>query len=163
MKLKNLTAIALTGMVCLSACTPQYTVEGKWADGAGKTVYLQKKVNDETPVIDSVVVAADGSFSFTLPAGVDVYELNAAKEAKKEILVSEIPVVVTIATELRTAKDSSTYETLSIGARYADDYDRFFHATGAYVCLIEHLTGKRYDDDSGFGRRILRYDGCQNE
>ena len=116
MKLKNLTAIALTGMVCLSACTPQYTVEGKWADGAGKTVYLQKKVNDETPVIDSVVVAADGSFSFTLPAGVDVYELNAAKEAKKEILVSEIPVVVTIATELRTAKDSSTYETLSIEA-----------------------------------------------
>ena len=116
MKLKNLTAIALTGMVCLSACTPQYTVEGKCADGAGKTVYLQKKVNDETPVIDSVVVAADGSFSFTLPAGVDVYELNAAKEAKKEILVSEIPVVVTIATELRTAKDSSTYETLSIEA-----------------------------------------------
>ena len=116
MKLKNLTAIALTGMVCLSACTPQSTVEGKWADGAGKTVYLQKKVNDETPVIDSVVVAADGSFSFTLPAGVDVYELNAAKEAKKEILVSEIPVVVTIATELRTAKDSSTYETLSIEA-----------------------------------------------
>ena len=79
-------------------------------------MYLQKKVNDETPVIDSVVVAADGSFSFTLPAGVDVYELNAAKEAKKEILVSEIPVVVTIATELRTAKDSSTYETLSIEA-----------------------------------------------
>ena len=116
MKLKYLTAIALTGMVCLSACKPQYTVEGKWADGAGKTVYLQKKVNDETPVIDSVVVAADGSFSFTLPAGVDVYELNAAKEAKKEILVSEIPVVVTIATELRTAKDSSTYETLSIEA-----------------------------------------------
>ena len=33
-----------------------------------------------------------------------------------EILVSEIPVVVTIATELRTAKDSSTYETLSIEA-----------------------------------------------
>lgn len=116
MKLKNLTAIALTGMVCLSACTPQYTVEGKWAEGVGKTVYLQKKVNDETPVTDSVVVAADGSFSFTLPAGVDVYELNAAKEAKKEILVSEIPVVVTIATELRTAKDSSTYETLSIEA-----------------------------------------------
>ena len=62
MKLKNLTAIALTGMVCLSACTPQYTVEGKWAEGVGKTVYLQKKVNDETPVTDSVVVAADGSF-----------------------------------------------------------------------------------------------------
>ena len=117
MKLKNLTAIALTGMVCLSACTPKYTVEGKWADGAGKTVYLQKKVNDENKSVDSVVVSADGSFSFTLPAGiVDVYELSAAKEAKKDILVSEIPVVVTIATELRTAKDSSTYEALSIKA-----------------------------------------------
>ncbi len=117
MKLKNLTAIALTGMVCLSACTPKHTVEGKWADGAGKTVYLQKKVNDENKSVDSVVVSADGSFSFTLPAGiVDVYELSAAKEAKKDILVSEIPVVVTIATELRTAKDSSTYEALSIKA-----------------------------------------------
>lgn len=117
MKLRNLTAIALTGMVCLSACTPKYTVEGQWADGAGKTVYLQKKVNDETPVIDSVVVAADGSFSFTLPAGiVDVYELSAAKDAKKDILVSDVPVVVTIGSELRTAKDSSTYEALSIKA-----------------------------------------------
>lgn len=117
MKLKNLTTIALTGMVCLSACTPKHTVEGKWADGAGKTVYLQKKVNDENKSVDSVVVSADGSFSFTLPAGiVDVYELSAAKEAKKDILVSDVPVVVTIATELRTAKDSSTYEALSIKA-----------------------------------------------
>ncbi len=117
MKMKNLTAIALTGMVCLSACTPKYTVEGKWADGAGKTVYLQKKVNDENKSADSVVVAADGSFSFTLPTGiVDVYELSAAKEAKKDILVSDVPVVVTIESELRTAKDSSTYEALSIKA-----------------------------------------------
>ena len=43
-------------------------------------------------------------------------EVYRMKGEKKEILVSEIPVVVTIATELRTAKDSSTYETLSIEA-----------------------------------------------
>ena len=35
MKLKNLTVIALTGMVCMTACTSQPAVEGKWVGGAG--------------------------------------------------------------------------------------------------------------------------------
>ena len=130
MKLKNLTAITLTSVICLSACTPKYTIDGTWKDGAGKTVYLQKKVEKETQLLDSTVVAADGTFSFSLTNKVDLYEVNAANEAKKSVLVSEIPVNVTIASEMRTNKaDSTTYEALAITATgdeqkaYEDGYD----------------------------------------
>ena len=115
MKLKNLTVIALTGMVCMTACTSQPAVEGKWVGGAGKTVYLQQKADDQTRVVDSAVVAADGSFAFALPAGkIDVYELSAANEARKNLLLSDVPVVVTIETETETNEDSTTVDVLNI-------------------------------------------------
>ena len=130
MKLKNLTVIALTGMVCMTACTSQPAVEGKWVGGAGKTVYLQQKADDQTRVVDSAVVAADGSFAFALPAGkIDVYELSAANEARKNLLLSDVPVVVTIETETETNEDSTTVDVLSILAEgdeqkaYEDGYD----------------------------------------
>lgn len=130
MKLKNLTVIALTGMVCMTACTSQPAVEGKWVGGAGKTVYLQQKADDQTRVVDSAVVAADGSFAFALPAGkIDVYELNAANEARKNLLLSDVPVVVTIETETETNEDSTTVDVLNILATgdeqkaYEDGYD----------------------------------------
>lgn len=130
MKLKNLTVIALTGMVCMTACTSQPAVEGKWVGGAGKTVYLQQKADDQTRVVDSAVVAADGSFAFALPAGkIDVYELSAANEARKNLLLSDVPVVVTIETETETNEDSTTVDVLNILAEgdeqkaYEDGYD----------------------------------------
>lgn len=130
MKLKNLTVIALTGMVCMTACTSQPAVEGKWVGGAGKTVYLQQKADDQTRVVDSAVVATDGSFAFALPAGkIDVYELSAANEARKNLLLSDVPVVVTIETETETNEDSTTVDVLSILAEgdeqkaYEDGYD----------------------------------------
>ena len=116
MKLTNLTTVAIVGAMCLSACTEKYVVDGTWKEGAGKTVYLQKKVEKEAQVIDSTVVAADGSFSFSLANKVDLYEVNAANEAKKSILVSDVPVNVTITSETRIAKDSTTYEVLVITA-----------------------------------------------
>lgn len=130
MKLKNLTVIALTGMVCMTACTSQPAVEGKWVGGAGKTVYLQQKADDQTRVVDSAVVATDGSFAFALPAGkIDVYELSAANEARKNLLLSDVPVVVTIETETETNEDSTTVDVLNILAEgdeqkaYEDGYD----------------------------------------
>ena len=130
MKLKNLTVIALTGMVCMTACTSQPAVEGKWVGGAGKTVYLQQKADDQTRVVDSAVVAADGSFAFALPAGkIDVYELSAANEARKNLLLSDMLVVVTIETETETNEDSTTVDVLNILAEgdeqkaYEDGYD----------------------------------------
>ncbi len=129
MKLTNLTAVAFIGVLSLSACTEKYVVDGTWKEGAGKTVYLQKKVEKEAQVIDSTVVAADGSFSFSLANKVDLYEVNAANEAKKVILVSDVPVSVTIAMETRTAKDSTVQEVLAIKAEgdeqiaYENGYD----------------------------------------
>lgn len=115
MKVTNLTAVAFIGVLCFSACTEKYAIDGTWKDGAGKTVYLQKKIDKDSQVIDSTTVAADGTFSFSLANKVDLYEVNAANEAKKTVLVSEVPVTLTIAMENRTKKDS-TYEALTIVA-----------------------------------------------
>lgn len=166
MKLTNLTAITLTSVICLSACTPKYTIDGTWKDGVGKTVYLQKKVEKETQLLDSTVVAADGTFSFSLTNKVDLYELNAANEAKKAILVSEVPVNVTIANETRTKKDSTTYEGLAITAvgdeqkAYEDGSDLImssaFISLGRMFALSNILSGE--DKSMTLDSAVVLYD-----
>ncbi len=116
MKTNNCLLAALT-VLALASCSQPHQVEGTWKEGVGKTVYLQPKTDnaDDAAPTDSVVVAADGTFSFDKGGVVGAYILTADGQ-NKGLLLSEVPVTVTIAPETRLDRDSNEYVSTAIVA-----------------------------------------------
>lgn len=84
------------------ACTgeKEYTINGRWEGGDGKVVYLLKEVGNRQFETLDITFVKDGRFQFTGPLVIDK-RIIAAGEDKKEIILEEEPLNVTIHTHFK--------------------------------------------------------------
>ena len=85
--------------VSLSACGNHYDVSGVWNGGAGNTVLLYAEGEehpDSLTVLDSVAVAADGSFAMKGSLDYPKKVVFSFAGKKKPVFAGEVPVKVTI-------------------------------------------------------------------
>ncbi|MDR0544350.1 MAG: AhpC/TSA family protein [Odoribacteraceae bacterium] len=105
--MKNL--IAILCLCALAACTPgrDYLITGTWENGDDNLVYLQKEIEiDSFQTVDSAAVRA-GAFRFEgKTKNIERWKL-AAGPAKKEIIIDDVPITVTITNKVnsRTGKE----------------------------------------------------------
>lgn len=121
MRIVKFVSIVIGSSLLALSCTQSYKIEGNWSEGAGKIVYLQQGPDKEKTNIDSVVVSPDGNFEFDVKAEVAVYTIKPeVVDRGTDVMVSEVPVMVSVEKEIRTKKDSTTYEMTRVSATGAE-------------------------------------------
>ncbi len=117
MKAYKIYTLILGLSLSIVSCTQTYKIEGTWSDGAGEIIYLQQGDPKNKVNVDSIVVSPDGAFVFETKPEIAVYTvMPASGKNGKDVLVSEVPVHVTIQTVVRTRTDSTTYTSLDVDA-----------------------------------------------